>query len=116
MLTTHSVSCQCGRIRLSVTADLDEIVECNCSLCSRTAFLHWYVPPQSVSLMSGGERLSTYVWRSATGGQHFCPTCGIAVIRTSTQFPPPVSVNARCIEGVDLAALKITQFDGKRLL
>jgi hypothetical protein len=46
-------------------------------------------------------------------GQHFCPTCGIAVIRTSTQFPPPVSVNARCLEEVDIAALKIRRFDGR---
>jgi hypothetical protein len=48
-----------------------------------------------------------------TGGQHFCPTCGVAVIRTSTQYTPPVSVNARCIEGIDLATVTIRQFDGR---
>ena len=30
--------------------------------------------------------------------------------------PPPVSVNARCIEGIDLATLTIRQFDGKNLI
>jgi hypothetical protein len=36
------------------------------------------------------------------------------VIRASTRYPPPVSINARCLEDVDIAALKIRRFDGKR--
>jgi hypothetical protein len=68
------------------------------------------------SLVPRKQLLSTYVWRIATGGQHFCPTCGVAVIRTSTQFPPPVSINARCLEGVDIGALTIRRFDGKSLI
>jgi hypothetical protein len=109
----YRVSCHCGRIRLEVDAELGEVSECNCSICSRTGFLHWYVTPEQVKLLTEKQLLSTYAWRSVTGGQHFCPTCGIAVIRTSTQYPPPVSVNARCIEGIDLATLTIRQFDGK---
>jgi hypothetical protein len=66
-----------------------------------------------VKLETSSRLLSTYFWRSATGGQHFCPVCGIAVIRTSTQYPPPVSINARCLEDVDVASLKIRHFDGK---
>ena len=116
MANSYSVSCHCGRIRLEVSAELAEVVECNCSICSRSGFLHWYVPPETVKLVSERQRLSTYVWRTATGGQHFCPVCGTAVIRTSTQYPPPVSVNARCIEGVDLADLTIRHFDGRNLI
>ena len=41
-------------------------------------FLHWYVAPEQVRLLTERQRLSTYVWRCVTGGQHFCPTCGIA--------------------------------------
>lgn len=113
MASTFKVSCHCGNIRLEVTAELDEVVDCNCSICGRTGFLHWYVAPDQVKLETRSRVLSTYMWRSATGGQHFCPTCGIAVIRTSTQHPPPVSVNARCLEDVDIASLKIRRFDGK---
>jgi len=112
----HKVSCHCGGIQLEVSSELSEVFECNCSICSRTGFLHWYVPPEAVRLVTEKRRLSTYVWRSVTGGQHFCPVCGVAVIRTSTQYPPPVSVNARCIEGVALATLAIRQFDGKNLI
>jgi hypothetical protein len=116
MANAHKVSCHCGQIRLEVAADLGEVVECNCSICTRTGFLHWYVAPEQVALLTPKQRLSTYAWRDITGGQHFCPTCGIAVIRTSTRHPPPVSVNARCVEGVDTASLKIRQYDGKHLI
>lgn len=113
MPSAFKVSCHCGNIRLEVTAELDEVIDCNCSICVRTGFLHWHVAPEQVRLETPSRLLSTYVWRSATGGQHFCPTCGIAVIRTSTQYPPPVSINARCLEDVDVASLKIRRFDGK---
>ena len=99
------VLCHCGNIELEVTAELADVVECNCSICVRSGFLHWYVPPDQVKLVHPSPLLSTYSWRSITGGQHFCPRCGTAVIRTSTQFPPPVSINARCIENVDISLL-----------
>jgi len=116
MTSTYRASCHCGRIRIEVAAELTEVVECNCSICARTGFLHWYVAPERVTLLTQKIALSTYLWRSATGGHHFCPVCGVAVIRTSTQFPPPVSINARCLEGVEIANLKIRSFDGKALI
>jgi hypothetical protein len=116
MAGPYRISCHCGQIRLEIAAELGEVVECNCSICARSGFLHWYVAPEQVKLLTEKRQLTTYVWRSATGGQHFCPTCGTAVIRTSTQYPPPVSVNARCLEDVDPAGLTIRQFDGRHLI
>jgi hypothetical protein len=113
MPSAFKVSCHCGNIQLEVTAELGEVVECNCSICVRSGFLHWYVAPEQVRLEKPSCLLSTYCWRSVTGGQHFCPTCGIAVFRTSTQYPPPVSINARCLHDIDIASLKIRRFDGK---
>jgi hypothetical protein len=81
----------------------------------RTGFLHWYVSPEQVKLVNHSRPVSTYAWRSVAGGQHFCPICGIAVYRTSTQYPPPLSVNARCIEDVDVSKLNIRRHDGKHL-
>ena len=116
MPLVHKASCHCGRIQLEITADLAEVVECNCSICAWSGFLHWYVAPDQVRLLTPKVRLSTYIWRAASGGHHFCPTCGIAVFRTSTQYPPPLSINARCLEEGELARLKIRQFDGKHLI
>jgi hypothetical protein len=116
MIATYTASCHCGYFQIEVTAELSEVVDCNCSICARSAFLHWYVAPEQVTLLTPRVQLSTYMWRSATGGHHFCPTCGVAIIRTSTQFPPPFSVNARCLKGVDVSALTIRRFDGKALI
>jgi hypothetical protein len=116
MTETYKASCHCGRIQIEVTAELSDVFDCNCSICARSGFLHWYVAPEQVKLLTQKVQLSTYMWRFATCGQHFCPTCGVAVIRTSTQFPPPVSINARCLEGVDIATLTIREFDGKTLI
>ena len=107
------VSCHCGHIRLEVDAELNEVFECNCSICQRTGFLHWYVEPGQVKYLTHMHGVSTYWWRSATGGQHFCPNCGIAVVRVSTEYPPPISINARCIEDIDLSELTIRKFDGR---
>ncbi len=112
----HTISCHCGEIRFELEAELGEVRDCNCSICRRSGFLHWYVPPEALTLLTHKRRLSTYIWRSITGGQHFCPTCGVAVIRTTTQFPRPVAVIARWIEGVRLEDLTIVPFTGLDLI
>jgi hypothetical protein len=116
MPTIYTASCHCGQIKLEIAAELREVYECNCSICWRSGFLHWYVTPEQVKLLTPKTRLSTYVWRIVTGGHHFCPTCGTAVIRTSTQYPPPVSINARCLDDVDKSSLNIRPADGKHLI
>ena len=63
MTAPHKVSCHCGNIQLEVSAELSEVFECNCSICSRTGFLHWYVPPEAVRLVTEKRQLSTYAWR-----------------------------------------------------
>ncbi|HVH07755.1 MAG TPA: GFA family protein, partial [Myxococcota bacterium] len=35
-MPTYHGSCHCGDVRYDVTLDLGEVVECNCSICSRT--------------------------------------------------------------------------------
>ena len=66
MASPYQVSCHCGQIRLEITAELGEVVECNCSICSRLGFLHWYVAPEQVTLLTEKRQLDTYIWRSAT--------------------------------------------------
>ena len=106
-------SCHCRRVQFEVDGDLREVTECNCSICSRSAYLHWYIQPAQLRLVSGKISITTYWGRGMAGGHHFCPTCGVAVLRTSLEFPPPLSVNARCLDGVDLSSVKVRHVDGK---
>lgn len=107
----YSLSCHCGDIRFVVDADLTDLHECNCSTCGRSGFIHWKVPAQAVRLTVEKRRLSTYLWRDI-GGHHFCSRCGTAIFRTG--YPGDgVSVNARCVENIDVFKLNIRRFDGR---
>lgn len=108
----YQLSCHCGAIRFQVDAELAGLIECNCSTCRRHGFLHWKVAARAVKLKTERASLSTYLWRDATGGHHFCPTCGTPLLRTG--YPRGrVSVNARCIDEVDVFALPVERYDGR---
>jgi hypothetical protein len=110
----HALSCHCGAIRLDVDAPLAGLVECNCSTCARHGFLHWKVPVEAVRLVSQKCAMASYHWRDADGGTQFCATCGTAMLRTG--YRDCISVNARCIEGIDVFALAVTRYDGRNLM
>ena len=105
----RTLSCHCGAIRLECNAPLKDLGECNCSTCGRHGFLHWKVPPSSVRLTTTKQPLSTYVWRAVHEGHHFCPTCGVAICRTGEDY---FSLNARCLDGVDVFELTVERYDG----
>jgi hypothetical protein len=108
----YKLSCHCGAIRFEVDAELVGLHECNCSTCRRHGFLHWKVPVSAVKLLTERVRLSTYAWRDLDGGHHFCPTCGTPILRTG--YPGErVSINARCIEEIDVFALEVSRYDGR---
>ena len=70
------------------------------------------MPAQAVRLLTEKQRLSTYVWRDIVGGHHFCPRCGTAMLRTG--YPGDhVSINARCIEDIDIFELSVRRYDGR---
>ena len=105
--------CHCGSVRFEVTADISEVVDCNCSVCTKKGFLHLIVAPEKFRLLQGADALVTYRFNTGTARHTFCGTCGIHAFYTPRSHPDKVDVNARCLEGIDLAALKIVLFDGQ---
>jgi hypothetical protein len=110
----YAVSCHCGAVKLSVDAELTGLEECNCSTCGRSGFLHWQVPAEAVRLVTQKRALTTYLWRDAGGGSQFCPTCGTHLMRSG--YRDRISVNARCVEGIDVFTLKVARYDGRTLM
>ncbi len=106
----HTLSCHCGAIRLETNAKLGVLSECNCSTCARHGFLHWKIRPEQTRLLTPKVGLATYMWRSIDGGHHFCKTCGTAIARTGTSY---FSLNARCLEDVDIFTLEVRRYDGR---
>ena len=113
MERTWQGGCHCGAVRFEVTADIGEVTDCNCSVCTKKGFLHLIVAPEKFRLLKGEEALVTYRFNTGTAKHSFCGHCGIHAFYTPRSHPDKVDVNARCLEGIDLAALKIVLFDGQ---
>ena len=105
--------CHCGRIRFEADGELTDLSICNCSICSRTGYVHWAIPPERFRLTSGVDAYATYEFGTRVAKHHFCRICGISPFRVARSDPDKIDVNARCLEGVDLDALTATRFDGR---
>jgi hypothetical protein len=110
----YSGSCHCGRIVFEVEGEFSEVMECNCSHCSRKGYLSWFVPRSQLRLKSSAESMSTYKFNKHVISHHFCPNCGCAPFGFGVKAGEPMAaVNVRCLEGVELTTLKRVPVDGR---
>jgi hypothetical protein len=112
MLTMEG-SCHCGRVRFRVTADLDDVTYCNCSICTKKGLFHLIVPPENFELLSGKNDLTTYTFNTGVAKHTLCKHCGIHPFYVPRSDPDKIDVNARCLDGIDLESLSLKHFDGK---
>jgi hypothetical protein len=105
--------CHCGRVAYAVKGRPERLAQCNCSICSKKGYLHWIVPRDQFRLLTPWEDLSTYTFNTHTAKHHFCPRCGVASFYIARSDPDKIDVNARCVEGLDPAAITIETFDGR---
>lgn len=107
-------SCHCGSVSIAVFAPLpDRIYECNCSICTKKAYLHWFVPKGRVRIEAAADALATYTFNTGRAKHHFCTHCGAAPFYVARSHPDEIDVNVRCVEGVQLDRLEIVPFDGR---
>jgi len=115
MKQTYSGGCQCGAVRYDVSMELGDVIACNCSRCGRLGSLLAFAPAQNFTLKSGEDALTDFQFNKHVIHHLFCKTCGIESFARGTgpDGTEMVAINARCLDGVDPAALKIVQFDGR---
>jgi len=112
-MKTYTGGCHCGRVRFRVTASLDRVSECNCSICTKKGILHLIVPRDDFELVSAADDLSTYEFNTRVAKHHFCRHCGIHSFYVPRSDPDKIDVNVRCLDGVDLAEVHPRSFDGR---
>lgn len=105
--------CHCGAVRF--TAKLPDppvpAIDCNCSVCRMTGFLHVMVPHGDFALESGEGALTSYRFGTGAANHLFCSKCGVKSFYQPRSHPEAWSVNAHCLdEAVDL---RIEPFDGR---
>jgi hypothetical protein len=112
-MQTMTGGCHCGRVRFRVTAGLDNVTYCNCSICTKKGFLHLIVPPEQFEFLQGADALATYQFNTGTAKHTFCRACGIHAFYVPRSDPDKIDVNVRCLDDVDLSAIPIKSFDGR---
>lgn len=86
-------------------------LDCNCSVCSMTGFLHIMVPHDDFVMEQRGDALTSYRFGTGAAEHLFCSVCGVKSFYQPRSHPDAWSVNAHCLdEPVDLA---IEHFDGR---
>ncbi len=105
--------CHCGAVRFE--AELPEApvpaLDCNCSLCRMTGFLHVMVPHEGFELICGRDALTSYRFGSGTAEHLFCRQCGVKSFYQPRSHRDAWSVNANCLD--QTLELEIEQFDGR---
>ena len=117
MATTHKGSCHCGRVAFEVDGDIDGAMSCNCSICQRKGSLLWFVPRDSLRLLTPEDAASTYTFNKHVIKHRFCPTCGIHPYGEGTdpKGNRMAAINVRCLEDIDLESVPVTKFDGRAI-
>lgn len=126
MEKTYLGSCHCGLVRFKVIADVDHLRECNCSICLRRGALIFRVPSDSLSILTPFKHAKLYQWGTKTAEDYFCANCGVLPFRKPSQLTPAEvkagkipftgwSINARCLDGLDVQSLPIIKIDGASL-
>jgi hypothetical protein len=110
-------SCHCGSVAFEVEGELKDVTACNCSICSRKGALMWFVPREKLRLLKPEKDLGTYQFNKHAIKHRFCAQCGIHAFGEAIdpKGNAVAAVNARCLEGIELASLPVRNFDGRAL-
>ena len=112
-MQTYKGSCHCRRVTFELRANLDYVVDCNCSLCRRVGALWHGASKSNLRIVTGEADLVLYEFNTKTAKHYSCSYCGIHPFIHPRIDPSAWAVNVRCIDGVDLSAIPILPFDGE---
>jgi hypothetical protein len=114
VMVKHTGGCHCGRVRFEVLAPAEiEVMDCNCSICSKVGgFLHLIVPQSRFKLLRGRESLATYTFNTGVAQHYFCSSCGIKSFYVPRSHPEACSVSARCLDPGTVTSTRVMRFDG----
>ncbi len=106
--------CHCGKVRFEAEVPgRVELIDCNCSICRATGYLHLIVPHADFRLLTDESALTSYRFGTGTASHLFCATCGIKSFYQPRSHPTAWSVNWNALDEVPRPAATVTQFDGR---
>lgn len=105
--------CHCKKVRFRAQLPDPPVpaLDCNCSICRMTGFIHVVVPHARFTLVAGDEQLTSYRFGTGAAEHLFCSMCGVKSFYQPRSHPDSWSINANCLDY--LPDLEIKQFDGR---
>jgi hypothetical protein len=113
----YTGSCHCGKVKVEAEGIIDGGMACNCSMCQRRGSLLWFIARDRLKLLTPEADLGLYTFNKHVIKHRFCPACGIHVFGEGVdpKGNPMAAVNLRALDGIDLASIPVTQFDGRKM-
>ncbi len=115
-MKTYTGGCHCQNVRYEVDIEnFDSVISCNCSICSKRGWLLTFVPALAFRLMQGENAMTKYQFNTNRIDHLFCTTCGTASFGKGSDASgnEMVAINVRCLDGVDVSTLTITEYNGR---
>jgi hypothetical protein len=113
MLMKYTGSCHCGRVCYEVEGpEVLNCLDCNCSICAKSGFLHYIVPKSKFRLLKGLSELKTYTFDTGEAKHLFCDNCGIKSFYIPRSNPDGIDVNVRCLSPQP-RQINVERFDGQ---
>jgi hypothetical protein len=111
-VVTHRGGCHCGAVAFEVDAPAAlTALDCNCSICRMTGFLHLIVPRSRFRLLAGAGELQEYRFNTGTARHLFCRRCGVKSFYVPRSNPDGYSVNVRCLDPRTIERVDVQLFD-----
>jgi hypothetical protein len=112
----HKVTggCHCGAVRFAAELPSAKVrlIACNCSICTKSGYLHLNVPHKDFVLVQGRESLAEYRFNTQQAVHYFCTICGTKSFYQPRSHPEAYSVNVHCLDAGHGLDEEIIPFDG----
>jgi hypothetical protein len=108
-------SCHCGSVAFEVEGEIKSALACNCSICQRKGSLLWFVPRDTMKLLTPEDAARVYEFNKHAIHHRFCPTCGIHPYADGSDAKGNrfAAINVRCLEDIELDSVNVTHYDGR---
>ncbi|KAI2472676.1 Mss4-like protein [Annulohypoxylon bovei var. microspora] len=135
----YTGGCHCGAITVALKSKLidntydESLYECDCSICTRNAYL-WIYPSKSQVTIEGTSNFRYYSFGRGIWKKPFCRTCGVSVYNHIDDYTPEQiaelpegkrqwavdhldwsPINLRVLDGVKLGELRLRRIEGSKL-
>ncbi len=106
-------SCHCQAVTFEIEAPESlQVDRCNCSICTKSGYLHLILPLSKFNLLTGKDALSTYTFNTGVAKHTFCRRCGIKPFYTPRSNPDGIDINVHCLDNRPVQ-IHVTDFDGQ---